>query len=221
MHAVRRRLTYANVVATLALFLALGGGAVWAAGRIGTKNLKAGAVTAGKIKRNAVTSAKIRANAVTGEKLKAGAVGFAKFASGANVVLSASGGPVPAPGSEPVTVPLSGTTTFTPVAGTVDLLSVEARGENLGRVGAEPCEPVIVPYVNGSEWEFAEGLLTVSAFEPTPAQPTGVRPLTGASGPIGLTSPGVTQTISVKVFGDGNCTAASTVSVAIAVTQAK
>lgn len=221
MRAVRRRLTYANVIATLALFLALGGGAVWAAGKVGSRNLRANAVTAGKIKRNAVTSSKIRANAVSGEKLKAGSVSFVKFASGANLLLSAGGGPVPASGGELITVPLTGTTTFTPAAGTLDLLSVEAKGNNLGRVGAETCEPKIVPYVNGSQWEVAEGVLAVSAFEPTPPEPTGLLPVTGATGPIGLTSPGVTQTISVKVLGDKDCTAASTVSVAIAVTQAK
>jgi hypothetical protein len=221
MGAVRRRLTYANVIATLALFLALGGGAVWAAGKIGSKDLRANAVTAGKIKRNAVTASKIRANAVTGEKLKAGSVSFAKLAAGANLVISASGGPVPATGGEPVTVPLNGTTTFTPTAGTVDLLSVEARGNNLGRVGPEPCEPLIVPYVNGSQWYISEGLLSLRAAEPSVSEPTGVRPLTGGTGPIGLTSPGVTQTISVKVFGDAFCAPGSTVSVAFAVTQAK
>jgi hypothetical protein len=221
MRALRRRLTYANVIATLALFLALGGGAVWAAGRIGTKSLKANAVTAGKIKRNAVTAVKIRANAVTETKIKAGSVSFAKFAAGANVLASASGGPVAASGSEPISVPLSGTTSFTPAAGTVDLLSVEARGNDLGRVGAEECNPTVVPFVNGSEWGIAEGALAVRAFEPTATQPTGLSPLTGGTGPIGLTSPGVTQTVSIKVFGDPACTSASTVSVAIAVTQAK
>jgi hypothetical protein len=221
MRAVRRRLTYANVIATLALFLALGGGAVWAASKVGTRNLRAGAVTAGKIKRNAVTGSKIRANAVTSGKLKAGAVGFAKLATGTNVLLSAGGGPVPASGAEPISVPLTGTTTFTPAAGTVDLLSVEAKGNNLGRAGAEPCEPLVVPYVNGSEWHVGGGPLALKAFEPTPAEPTGLRPLAGSTGPIGLTSPGVTQTISVKVFGSPLCTPASAVSVAIAITQAK
>ncbi len=221
MRAAKRRLTYANVVATLALFLALGGGAVWAAGKVGTKNLRANAVTAGKIKRNAVTASKIRGGAVTEQKLKAGAVSFAKLAAGANLVLSAFGGPVPASQTEPISVPLSGTTTFTPVAGVLDQLSVEARGDNLGRVGAEPCEPQIVPYVNGSEWDIAEGRLRLAAFEPTAAQPTGLQPLTAGSGPVGLTSPGVTQTIAVRVRGDADCSAASTVSVAIAVTQAK
>jgi Collagen triple helix repeat (20 copies) len=53
MRAVRQRLTYANVIATFALFLALGGGAYAATqlptNSVGTGQLKAGAVTAGKI----------------------------------------------------------------------------------------------------------------------------------------------------------------------------
>jgi hypothetical protein len=53
MRAIRQRLTYANVIATLSLFLVLGGGA-YAATRlpknsVGTNQLKNGAVTAGKI----------------------------------------------------------------------------------------------------------------------------------------------------------------------------
>ena len=222
MHAVLRRLTYANVVATIALFLALGGGVVWAAGKIGAKNLRANAVTAGKIKRNAVTNAKIRGNAVTAAKIKAGAVDFTKLAPGTNLIASATGGPVAANGVVPVAVPLTGTVTFTPASGSADFLSVEAKGENLARVGTEKdCEPRVVPFVNGSEWDVAEGALVLRAFAPTAERPTGLIPLSGGTGPIGLTSPGVAQTVSVKVFGDPQCTATSTVSVAIAVTQAK
>jgi hypothetical protein len=222
MRAVGRRLTYANVVASLALFLALGGGVVWAAGKIGAKGLKANAVTAGKIKRNAVTNSKIRGNAVTAAKIKSGAVDIAKLAPGTNLVGTATGGPVAANGTAAVTVPLAGAVTFTPVAGAATFLSVEAKGDNLARVGTEKdCEPHIVPFVNGSRWEVAEGTLALRAFAPTASQPTGLVPVTGATGPIGLTSPGVAQTVSVKVFGDPECTAGSTVSVAIAVTQAK
>src|ERR1700761_6129708 len=97
VRAIGRRLTYANVIATLALFLALGGGAVWAASKastkIGTGKLKPNAVTAGKIKANAVTSAKIREAAVTGAKLREGAVNFAKLAAGTNVVATATSSP--------------------------------------------------------------------------------------------------------------------------------
>jgi hypothetical protein len=57
MNFVRHRLTYANVIATLALFLVLGGGAYAASqlprNSVGTGQLKAEAVTAGKIAKKA------------------------------------------------------------------------------------------------------------------------------------------------------------------------
>jgi hypothetical protein len=220
MNGVRRRLTYANVIATLALFLALGGGVVWAAGKIGTKRLKANAVTAAKIRRNAVTAVKIRANAVSAAKIKNEAVSFAKLAAGTNLLLTATSPPVPAAGATPVSVPLSGRTSFVTAAGTLEQLSVEVRG-SLQRSGADPCKVTVVPFVNGNAWEFGEGRLAVSAFAPTPEEPTGLSPTAGASGPIGLTSPGATQTIAAKLFPDPDCAAGSNVTVGIAVTQAK
>lgn len=61
----RPQLTYANVMATVAVFLALGGGAIAAtslpAKSVGTKQLKAGAVTAAKIKNGTITGAKVNA----------------------------------------------------------------------------------------------------------------------------------------------------------------
>lgn len=221
MGAVRRHLTYANVIATLALFLALSGGVVWAADKIGTSRLKAGAVTAGKIKRNAVIASKIQANAVTGTKIKNGAVGFAKLGAGSNLVLTAASPPISASGTTPLNVPLSGPTAFTAQPGTLNLLSVEVRGNDLQRVGAAPCEPSVIPFVNGSEWDFAGGGLTVRAFAPTPEQPTGLAPISSATGPVGLSSPGAAQALGAKVFGDPRCKLGSTVTVAIAVTQAK
>jgi hypothetical protein len=222
MRAVRKRLSYANVVATLALFLALSGGVVWAAGKVGSKSLKANAVTAAKIRRNAVSSPKLRDGAVTATKIKGGAVDFTKLASGTNLVLAVASGAVAANGTAPVNAPLSGPATFTPASGSVDFLSVEARGTNLARVDpAKPCEPQVVPFVNGSRWEFAEGTLAPRAFSPTAAQPTGLVPAVGASGPIGLTSPGAAQTVTIQVIGDPNCTPGSTVTAAVAVTQAK
>jgi hypothetical protein len=72
---IRKRLTYANVMSTIAVFLVLGGGAAVAASQlaknsVGKKQLKANAVTTAKIKKNAVTSKKIGKNAVTGAKVK-------------------------------------------------------------------------------------------------------------------------------------------------------
>jgi hypothetical protein len=62
--------TYANVTATLALFLALGGGAYAAATlparSVGSKQLKKNAVVRAKIKKNAVNGSKVSRNALTG-----------------------------------------------------------------------------------------------------------------------------------------------------------
>jgi hypothetical protein len=76
---VRRRLTYANVMSSIAVFLVLGGATAIAANQlgknsVGKKQLKANAVTAAKIKKNAVTTAKIKNNAVTGAKVKDGSL---------------------------------------------------------------------------------------------------------------------------------------------------
>jgi len=65
MMRLRSKLTYANVVATLALFLVIGGGGAFAAGRLLAKN----SVGSKQIKMNAVTTAKIKNGAVTASKL--------------------------------------------------------------------------------------------------------------------------------------------------------
>jgi hypothetical protein len=81
----RSKLTYSNIVASLALFAALGGVAV-AAGlprnSVGTKQLKRNAVTAAKLKRGAVTSSKIAPGAVIAGKLSANAVGTGNLGNG-------------------------------------------------------------------------------------------------------------------------------------------
>jgi hypothetical protein len=76
----RKRLTYANVISSIALFLVLGGATAIAANQlgknsVGSKQLKKNSVTTAKIKRNAVTTAKIRNGAVTGAKINLGSLG--------------------------------------------------------------------------------------------------------------------------------------------------
>lgn len=84
MSQIRKRLTYANVMSSIAIFFVLGGGAAYAATKIGTKQLKASAVTTGKIKKEAVTTAKIKKNAVTGAKVKLSTLGTVPSAETAN-----------------------------------------------------------------------------------------------------------------------------------------
>jgi hypothetical protein len=87
MNALRNRLTYANVMSTLAVFLLLGGAGAYAAGKqrqkVGTAQLKASAVTTNKIKNGAVGNAKLGAAAVSTDKLGDGAVTNSKIADNA------------------------------------------------------------------------------------------------------------------------------------------
>jgi hypothetical protein len=74
LHLVRKRLTYANVMSSLAVFLVLGGATAFAAGQlgkntVGSKQLKNNAVTAAKVKKEAIVGAKIKKGAITGIKV--------------------------------------------------------------------------------------------------------------------------------------------------------
>lgn len=82
------RLTYANVVSTLALFVAVSGAGAYAVGNlppksVGEPELRPGAVTADKLRKNAVIAPKIKALAVKQGKIANGAVSAAKLANGA------------------------------------------------------------------------------------------------------------------------------------------
>ena len=226
LQAVLRRLTYANVIATLALFLALGGGAVWAANKaansktIGAGKLKPNAVTAGKIKPNAVTQSKIRANAVTGGKIREGAVSFGKLATGTSVIATAISTPTPISGTGPVAVPFPTTLAFTPAPGVFYLMSVEVSSSSLGRSGTEACRVEVVPLVDGNEWR-GNAPLVLRAFAPTAESPSGLIPIAGETAPIGLTENGARQTIGAKLFGGPGCVSTGSVTVAVTVTQQK
>lgn len=83
MKLISKRLTYANVMSSLAVFLVLGGGAAYAAKKIGSHQIKGNSITAKKIRKNAVTAGKIKAHAVTTKKIAKGAVTNGKIAAGA------------------------------------------------------------------------------------------------------------------------------------------
>jgi hypothetical protein len=81
----RPKLSYSNVIASIALFVALGGAAV-AAGlpkhSVGPRQLKHGAVTAGAIRKAAVTSGKLAPKSVVAGKLGPNAVGPGNIGNG-------------------------------------------------------------------------------------------------------------------------------------------
>jgi len=88
LKSLRSRLSYANVMSTIAVFLVLGGATAFAAAAlapnsVGPKQLQQEAVTRAKIRSAAVSAAKLADASVTAAKLADGAVDGAKLASGA------------------------------------------------------------------------------------------------------------------------------------------
>jgi hypothetical protein len=100
MKGIRSRLTYANVVSTLALFLVGAGGTAFAAGQlaknsVGTAQIKNKAITTAKIKNGAVTGAKINLSTLgtvpsAGTATSAGTADSARTAAHADTAGSAT-----------------------------------------------------------------------------------------------------------------------------------
>jgi hypothetical protein len=83
MRYVKQHLTYPNVVSSIALFLVLSSGIAYATVKVGTQDLKSGAVTTKKLARNAVTTAKVAPGAVKAGKIAPDAIGPLQMAPGA------------------------------------------------------------------------------------------------------------------------------------------
>jgi hypothetical protein len=110
---LRSKLTYANVAATIAIFLALTGVGFAVAklpkGSVGPKQLKNGAVHSKKIHKNAVNAAKIKSGAVGRSELANGAVGSGKISNSAVITKKLANGAVTRAKIDPASIPLLGT----------------------------------------------------------------------------------------------------------------
>lgn len=82
-----QHLTYANVVASLALFIALGGISYAAAtlpkNSVGAKQIKKNAVTSSKVKSKSILGSDLRGNTVTGNQINEGTLGQVPSAASA------------------------------------------------------------------------------------------------------------------------------------------
>jgi hypothetical protein len=209
------RLTYANVVATLALVLAIGGGTVYAAIELGkndvkSKNIAKGAVKNPDLAKEAVTGVKVKDATITGAEVQDGTLTAEDIAAGvipqiqADVTGSATAG---AQGgintATTAPVPLSGTTSFTPSAGEVAAVAAEAQFTYATTNAANPCSPALGLLVNGEETRVFVG--PGSTNSTTPIQGVG----NDADGPFGLLSPGTPINVTAVLTGDADCTAAS------------
>ena len=121
------RLTYSNIVSTLALFLALTGGVVYAAQKIGTKSLKRHAVSAKKLAPDSVKEGKLLDGAVGTAKLRDEAVTSDKQAFPVFYVAEPTGGSAPVSSGPPQPYPLDGAT-WQQEPGAVQVVFGEATG---------------------------------------------------------------------------------------------
>jgi hypothetical protein len=95
--SIRARLTYANVMATLALFIALGGTTYAAASlphnSVGSSQLRSNAVTASKIRSGAVASSEIKDRSIGLKDISDSARNSLKGSQGAQGPAGAAGAP--------------------------------------------------------------------------------------------------------------------------------
>jgi len=237
MKQLRSVFTYSNVVATIALFLAISGGVVYAASTLGrnsvkskniaahavkTRNIAKNAVKKGSLAANAVTTAKVKKEAITGVKVKAGTLTRANLATGTLAGLQVvDAGASPIAGltefkEEGTQLPLSGTTSFTPAAGKSYELLTELKGTPTDANGTEggPCIASVLMLVNGEP--FTRAFIYDDAEEKAPFNKESVGSTSTA---IGLQEAGQQQTISALVFGSANCSPATTASLRVTVVE--
>lgn len=238
MQRLLSKLTYANVIATIALFLALAGGAAIAAGNLGknavrSTNIAANAVKTQDIARNAVKASKLAANAVktkslakssvTGGKVKSGTLTRTQLAAGTLAGLQVADlqtTSVPGLTSEATSalgtsVPMTGTGAFTPVAGKSYELLVELRGtpSDANGPGGGGCFAGVQVFVNSEPIAFV-GINANASNQP----PFAVEGVGSAVTALGLLSTGP-QAITASSYGDTNCGAGTTAGLRITVVE--
>jgi len=225
---IRKTLTYANVVATLALFLAVSGGAVYAASNLGkntvkstniaakavkARNLAANAVKSKNIGANAIITAKIKKEAITPIKLKKASLTRANLAAGTLAGLqvaeiqsaSVPGLTTEVTGGTPV--PLTGTATFTPAAGKSYELLTELKGTpaDADGPGGEVCSAFVSVLVNGVPLAGAGIWANANGTPPFNLEPFGT-----SSTAIGLQEVGQPLTLGALALGSTGCGPATT-----------
>jgi hypothetical protein len=84
LRGIRSRLSFANVMASIAVFAALAGGAYAVSGKIGPKQIKKGAVKTGKLHNGAVTAKKVKNDTLTGKQINESSLGTVPNATKVN-----------------------------------------------------------------------------------------------------------------------------------------
>jgi hypothetical protein len=230
------RFSYANVTATLALFLAIAGGTVYAASEIGKNDVKSKNIAKGAVK-----TSDLHSNAVTGEKLKDGTISGVDLTDG-----SVSGADLQDGSVGGADVQDGGITGADIAAGVIPQITADVTGSATGGPQGSVNTATISPLPLSGKTTFtandnevvalaAEAQFTIATTNAAnPCQPAVflsvdggetrlfIDPITGtnsttlvqshgydADGPFGLLSPGTEHTITAQLRGDVDCTATS------------
>jgi len=175
MRTLRDKLTYANVISTLCLFMLLGGGAYAATqlpkNSVGTKQIKNNAVIGKKIKKGTIDASKLTSATVAtlkgtkGDPGPSGAQGpQGTTNSGAYAtVVGETSFAGDHPGFAAVERPKEGIYCLTAIAGTN--LAHPIASVDLGNSGAENNAKIVEPLADGKVLECDAGQLEVWTFE--------------------------------------------------------
>lgn len=217
MKRLRPRFTYANVISTLALFLALSGGAAYAASKIHSGDIAPGAVKTSNLHKRAITSGKLAIGAVRSNQIANGAVSAAQIGAGsvtpANLEVPLSFSATPTGGSAPV--PTSGGPVPYPLAnahwtqrpGEVDVTFGEAVATlAYDGSGSGSCQAFIEFGLRG-ETEGGESGGGLSTSSTTPVQ---LEADLGAIPDMDPLAP-ASRRLSARIGSNGDCTEASTI----------
>jgi hypothetical protein len=198
MKMLQRKLNYANVVATLALFVALGGSAYAAAqlpkNSVGAKQLTANAVTTAKLKNAAVTAAKVKNGTITGAKIDLGSLGTVPSATNATNAVNAANATNAASASNAAALggsPPSAFATSTVVrSATVDVAGVlvPAKSDGIG---------------TGNLGHFGEGFYCIHGLNPAPKTAVASVDLgaeQGSTVATGIGAPGAECQVSIYTY---------------------
>jgi len=158
MQRLRDRLTYANVVATMALFVALGGSSYAAL------TLPRNSVGAKQLKRDSVSKSELTSGSVRSSEIRNGSITVADVSPNAQAVLRGPAGP---PGPAGVSLRSSIDVTGAQVAGNATLTEPAGPGKrlisfgssvagctptaSLARIGSDPGAGSIVTAIEGSK----------------------------------------------------------------------
>jgi hypothetical protein len=209
----RPRLTYANVISTLALFLALGGGAAYAASKIHSGDIAPGAVKTSNLHKRAITSSKLALGAVRSNQIANGAVSSSQIGAGSiapsnlQVPLffpaSPTGGSAPVPSGEPIAYPLKDST-WTQGPGQINVVfgAAAARLAYDGS-GSGSCQVFFEISLNGRQ-VGGGGLSTGSTGLEQVEQSLGAQPEIDPLAPK-------TNSLTMQVGSNGDCTPDSVV----------